>query len=263
MACMSTASRTGNVPVAAHAVCAAAGLRDSLRAAQFYVRDLANADRFGRDEPGRVPFLSRVVAKGARVIDCAMNWGAEKSIALFMPRWRKLPSPFTPGMMNQVARDIRDQSLTHNPTFNAYFFRAAIHIAGRYSAPPSLILEHRVDAARRSLAARVDDKVSEPAMMARILIALVEHGAVAKIGAVSDKNRFFAAVEPNVAVFSIACVALMFAEEGKPLEAIDEDAFFSVTGALIGPRLPAIARLIDRRDEPGLARELADIRTMY
>jgi hypothetical protein len=64
-------------------------------------------------------------------------------------------------------------------------------------------------------------------------------------------------------VFSIACVALMFAEEGKPLEAIDEDAFFSVTGALIGPRLPTIARLIDRRDEPGLARELADIRTMY
>ena len=42
-------------------------------------------------------------------------------------------------------------SLIHNPTFNAYFFRAAIHIAGRYSAPPWLILEHRVDAARRSL----------------------------------------------------------------------------------------------------------------
>lgn len=263
MAVMTTVSRTANVPVAAHAVCAAAGLRDSLRAAQFYVRDLANADRFGRGEPGRVPFLSRAVAKGARVVDCAMNWGAEKSIALFMPSWRDLPSPFTPGMMHDVARDIRDHSLIHNPTFNAYFFRAAIHIAGRYSSPPCLILEHRVDAARRSLAARVDERASEPEMMARILIALVEQGAVAKIGAVSDRNRFFAAVEPNVAVFAIACVALMFAEEGKPLEAINEDEFFSVTGALIGPRLPVIAGFIERQDEAGLARELADIKAMY
>lgn len=263
MAFMTTTSRTGNVPVAAHAVCAAAGVRDGLRAAQFYVRDLSNADRFGKGEPGRVPFLSRVVARGARVVDCAMNWGAEKSIALFRPGWRNLPSPFTPGMMHEVARDIRDNSLTHNPTFNAYFFRAAIHIAGRYSAPPYLILEHRVDAARRSLALRIDEKAAEPEMMARILIALVEQGAVAKIGPVAEKNRFFAAVEPNVAVFSIACVALMFAEEGKPLEAIDEDEFFSVTGALIGPRLPAIARFIEQRDEAGLARELADIKAMY
>lgn len=258
-----TASRAANVPVAAHAVCAAASLRDGLRAAQFYVRDLANADRFGRDEPRRVPFLSRAVAKGARVVDCAMNWGAETSIALFMPSWRNLPSPFMPGMMHQVARDVRDQSLIHNPTFNAYFFRAALHIAGRYAAPPHLVLEHRVDAARRSLALRIDDKAPEPLMMARILIALVENGAVAKIGAVPDRNRFFAAVEPNVAVFSIACVALMFAEQGKPLEAIDEDEFFSVTGALIGPRLPAIARFIEQRDETGLARELADIKAMY
>ena len=260
---MTTASRTGNVPVAAHAVCAAAGVRDSLRAAQFYVRDLSNADRFGKDRPERVPFLSRVVAQGARLVDGAMNWGAKVSIALFLPSWRNLPSPFTPGMMHEVARDIRDHSLTHNPTFNAYFFRAAIHIAQRYSAPPSLILEHRVDAARRSLAADVDERAPENEMMARILIALVEQGAVAKIGTVSEKNRFFAAVEPNVAVFSIACVALMFAEEGKPLEAIDEDAFFSVTGALIGPRLPAIAGFIARRDEAGLARELADIKSLY
>lgn len=263
MAAMTTVSRTGNVPVAAHAVCAAAGLRDGLRAAQFYLRDLSNADRFGKDRPERVPFLSRMVAQVARVVDGAMNWGAKVSIALFLPSWRNLPSPFTPGMMHEVARDIRDQSLTHNPTFNAYFFRAALHIAARYSTSPHLILEHRVDAARRSLAARVDEKVPESMMMARILIALVEHGAVAKIGAVSDKNRFFAAVEPNVAVFSIACVALMFAEEGRPLEAIDEDEFFSVTGALIGPRLPAIAGFVEQQDEAGLARELADIKAMY
>jgi len=260
---MTTASRAENVPFAAHATCAAAGVRDGLRAAQYYIRDLANADRFGKGEPGRVPFLSRVVARGARMVDGLMSCGADLSISLFLPSWRKLPSPFTPGLMHAVAGDIRSDSLTHNPTFNAYFYRAAIHVAGRYSAPPWLILEHRVDAARRSLAPRANEVAPESVTMARILIALVEQGPVARIGAVSEKNRFFAQVEPNVAVFSIACVALLFAEDGKPTEAINEDEFFTVTGALIGPRLPAIARFIEQRDETGLASELADIKSMY
>ena len=260
---MTTASRAENIPFAAHATCAAAGVRDGLRAAQYYIRDLANADRFGKGEPGRVPFLSRMVARGARLVDGLMSCGANLSIALFLPSWRKLPSPFTPGLMHAVAGDIRSDSLTHNPTFNAYFYRAAIHVAGRYSAPPWLILEHRVDAARRSLAPRVEEPVSESVMMARILIALVEQGPVARIGTVTEKNRFFSQVEPNVAVFAIACVALLFAEEGRPGEAIDEDEFFTVTGALIGPRLPVIAAFIGARDEAGLARELADIKSMY
>lgn len=260
---MASVTRTASIPLAAHATCAAAGVRDGLRAAQFYVRDLTNADRFGNGDASRVPFLSRTVARAARMLDGLMSWGANLSIALFLPGWRKLPSPFTPGLMHDVARGIREDSLIHNPTFNAYFFRAAIHIAGRYSAPPSLILEHRVDAARRSLAPRARDAVPQDVMLARILIALVEQGPVARIGAVSARNRFFAAVEPNVAVNAIACVALLFAEDGKPAEAIDEDAFFEVTGALIGPRLPAIAQLVAARDEAGLARELADIKSMY
>jgi hypothetical protein len=263
MGAMTSASRTANLPIAAHAVCAAAGMRDSLRAAQFYMRDLANADRFGEGSPERVPFLSRVVAQGARLADRLMDWGAKVSIAIFLPSWRDLPSPFTPGLMQEVAKGIREESLIHNPLFNAYFFRAAIHIARRYSAPPSLILEHRVDAARRSLALRDDEPASENAMLARILIALVENDPIAKIGAVSERNRFFASVEPNIAVNAIACVALMFAEEGKPAGTIDEDEFFSVTGALIGPRLGAIADLVAARDEAGLARELADIKSLY
>ena len=32
------------------------------------IADLANADRFGKGEPRRVPALSRVVARGARVV---------------------------------------------------------------------------------------------------------------------------------------------------------------------------------------------------
>ncbi|MCA3555140.1 hypothetical protein [Aestuariivirga sp.] len=260
---MTAASRAETVPLAAHATCAAAGVRDGLRAAQYYIRDLASADRFGKGEAHRVPFLSRVVARGARMVDGLMNRGANLSIALFLPSWRKLPSPFTPGLMHAVAKDIRNDRLAHNPTFNAYFYRAAIHVAGRYSSPPWLILEHRVDAARRSLAPRLAETVSDNEMMARILIALVGQGPVARIGAVSEKNRFFAKAEANVAVFSIACVALMFAADGKPTGAIDEDGFFTVTGALIGPRLSAIARLVEANDEAGLARELADIKSMY
>ena len=263
MRTMTSASRTVTIPFAAHATCAAAGVRDGLRATQFYVRDLSNADHRTQGGTERAPFLSRAVAGGARVIDRLMNLGANASIALFLPSWRKLPSPFTPGIMHEVARGIREDSLVHNPTFNAYFFRAAIHIAGRYSAPPHLILEHRVDAARRNLATGDAEAVPENEMMARILISLVDQGPVARIGQVADKNRFFTAVEPNVAVYAIACVALMFAEEGKPAEAIDEDEFFSVTGALIGPRLGVIADHIAKRDEAGLARELADIKSMY
>lgn len=260
---MTSLTRSASLPIAAHAVCAAAGVRDGLRAAQFYVRDLANADRFGQGEPQRVPFLSRAVAQGARLADRLMNCGADLSIALFLPSWRKLPSPFTPGLMQEVARGIREESLIHNPAFNAYFFRSAIHIAGRYSSPPWLILEHRVDAARRALAARAEEPASGSEMTARILIALVEQGPVARIGAVTGRNRFFSQVEPNVAVYAIACVALMLAEAGRPAAAMDEDEFFSVTGALIGPGLPEIAMLIARRDGAGLARELERIQSMY
>ena len=263
MAAMTSASPNPGFPFAAHAVCAAAGVRDGLRATQFYIRDLSNADHLGQGEPDRVPFLSRLVAQVARFADHAMNWGANVSIALFLPGWRKLPSPFTPGVMHAVAKAIREDSLIHNPLFNAYFFRAAIHIARRYSAPPYLILEHRVDAARRRLAPRFDDQASDNEILARTLIALVEQGPVARIGAISERNRFFAAVDPHIAVNAIACVALMFAEEGRPTEAIDEDEFFSVTGALIGSRLITIADLVAAKDETGLARELTDIKSMY
>lgn len=260
---MSTVSRTTGTPLADHAVCAAAGVRDGLRAAQFYVRDMANADHSEQGEAARAPFLSRVVAQGARLVDMLMNRGANLAIAIFLPSWRKLPSPFTPGLMHAVATGIRENGMVHNPLFNAYFFRAAVHIARRYSAPPWLILEHRVDAARRALAQMPDDGADQSVMLARILIALVDQGPIARIGRVADRNRFFARVEPNIAVNAIACVALMFAEEGKPATSIDEDEFFSVTGALIGPRLDAIADLVARRDETGLAAELAAIKAMY
>ena len=249
--------------LAAHMVCAAAGVRDGLRAAQFYARDLANADGVVKEESRDVPFLSRVVGQMARATDAFLSWGAKVSIALFLPSWRSLPSPFAPGVMQDVAHAIRSNSFTRNPRFNAYFYRAAEHILDRYCNPPALLLEHRVDAARRALAILPNTEITASDFLARSLIALSRHGAVARVGSVKPGHQFFASVDANIAVFAIASVALLFAMEGKPSEAMNEDEFFEVTGALIGPRLPHIAALVGAGDESGLARELLAIKAMY
>jgi hypothetical protein len=194
-----------------------------------------------------------------------MTWGANVAIALFLPSWRKLPSPFAPGMMNEVAEAIRKNSLVHNPLFNAYFFRAAIRIIGRYSEPPYLLLEHRVDAARRLLASEDISAVpeAEPNFLARTLLALVETAPVARVGKSMGSARLFEDTDPNIAIFAIACVALLFAEEGKPIAIQDEDEFFAIVGALILPRMKDIATFIAKRDVAGLSMELASIKAMY
>ena len=249
--------------LAAHAVCVAAGTRDGLRTAQFYVRDMSRADNGnGRRN---VAFLSGLVARLARLTDRFMTWSANLAIALFLPGWRKLPSPFAPGMMNEVADAIRKNSLVHNPLFNAYFFRAAVHIIRRYSEPPYLLLEHRVDAARRQLATGEESVLPEVEsdFLARTLLALVETAPVARVGEAMGPVRLFEDNEPNIAVFTIACVTLLFAEAGKPIAIQDEDEFFTIVGALILPRLKDISTLIANRDVAGLSRELADIKAMY
>jgi hypothetical protein len=238
----------------------AAGLRDCLRAAQFYTRDISLAS-MGQ---GQVPFLSRAVGWLAKFTDRVMTWSVDTVINLFVPHWRKLPSPFAPGMMDEVGKAIAENSLVSNPAFNAYFFRAAVHITRRYSEPPYLILEHRVDAARRLLASeRSSGASSEAEFMARILIGLVDAAPVARVGRAKPPLRLFDSIDPNIAIFSVACLALLFAEEGKPLQMHDEEEFFSIVGALILPRLKAIESLASKHDVVGLARELKSIKEMY
>jgi hypothetical protein len=249
--------------LAAHMTCAVAGVRDGLRAAQFYARDLANADGEAKDEARDAPFLSRAVGLLARLTDRFLSWGARTSIRIIYPGWRNLPSPFAPGVLRDVITAISHNSFTQNPRFNAYFFRAADHIISRYCDPPALVLEHRVDAARRALAGTPSNEGNPSEFLARTLIALVRHGAVARIGKAKPGHQFFAVGDPNVSVFAIACVALMFAAEGKPSDVVDDDEFFEVTGALIGPRLPRMADLIAAGDELNLARELTAIKAMY
>ncbi len=253
---MTNISRTAD-SFAAHAVCMAAGLRDCLRAAQFYTRDMSRVDGLGNAERSEPPFLSRLVARMARLADGFMTWSTNTAIAVFLPSWRKLPSPFEPGMINAVAAAIRENSLVHNPLFNAYFFRSAVRITERYSEPPYLVLEHRVDGARRLMA--VGD--AEGDFLARTLLALVEAAPVARVA--KPKGPLLANIEPNVAIYSIACVALLFAEEEKPMAIHNEDEFFAIVAALIQPRLKEMSALITRRDVAGISKELKNIKAMY
>jgi hypothetical protein len=278
---MTTASRHQDT-LASHAVCVAAGARDSVRTAQFFLRMLSGAEYWGRPleaarhssggvasptsdiRPGGF-LLAALVSRLARIADRLTTWSVNLSIALFAPEWRKLPSPFTHGIMSEVARAIRADSFLVNPLFNAYFYRAAIHILRRYRTPPLLVLEHRVDAARRSLLADIGAGLngSEPDFLAHAILALADVAPVARAGKPRGGSVIANSAEQNVAVYAIACVALLFAEQGKPAEELDEDQFFAVVGALISPRLPAIIALVAKRDVEGLAKELAEIRTMY
>ena len=57
-----------------HAWCMAAGIRDSLRTDQFYVRDLRYADGQGTDFPRQSTFLSRLVATIVITHKCKCAW---------------------------------------------------------------------------------------------------------------------------------------------------------------------------------------------
>jgi hypothetical protein len=151
----------------------------------------------------------------------------------------------------------------HNPLFNAYFFRAAHHILARWATPPFLVLEHRIDAARRSLAEDNAPGRDNLDFLAGTLIALVEAGPIARIGKPQGGDMLFQGQEPNHTVFSVAVLALLFAGEGSPGVAMDEDEFFAVTAALVAPRLASLEKAIAAADRKRVARELADILSLY
>jgi hypothetical protein len=239
----------------------AAGIRDGLRTAQYYVRDLSRADGLTGARP---TFLSRAVAGGARGTDRFLNWGADICVRLFLPKWRDLPSPFAPGMRGEVLEAIQQNRLVRTSLFTAYFFRAAKHILGHCTSKPYLVLEHRIDAARRLMAEReLPDGADQAAVLAMTLLNLVEADAVARSGTALKQFSFLHTADVNLAVMAAACVALMIAEDGKPIESLNEDDFFAIAGALLEPRLPEMADAIKKRDVPALAKSLKAVRDLY
>lgn len=259
-----------------HAVSVAASARDGLRAAHYFVQELATSDDPNAQSqnkrkrptwllPADAPtsLLTGFIAQNARIADKVMNWSSDAAAALLAPDWRVLPSPFNRNMMREIAAAITSQSFTANALFNAYFYRASLHILGRYAKPPFLVLENRIDAARRALAATEQADASDVAFMARALIAVVRSAPIAEAGEIEPKSVLAKTKDLNVSVTAVAGVALLFGDQGKPTEEIDEDKFFAIVGALIAPRLPAIEQLIVRDDVKKLEAELAAIKALY
>lgn len=239
------------------AVYAASGVRDGLRTAQYYVRDMSQADQ------GKATTLSHMVAVLARWADCFLSKAADWSIRLFLPQWRSLPSPFAPHMADEVTRAIRENRLAMTSLFTAYFFRAAKHIVERCTEPPALILEHRIDSARRALAGRDMQGLDQTEVLAEALLALAGVRAIARTGPARKPYDFLNRADPNVAIMATACLALLLAEEGKPLDGLDEDEFFAISGALLGPRLSAMESAVSAGDAKTLASLLSAVRDLY
>lgn len=245
-----------------HAWCMAAGFRDSLRTAQFYVRDLRNVDGQGTDFPRHSTFLSRMVAGFARLVDDVMTKGGNLSIRLLLPNWRHMPSPFTEGFMDEVQNAITHNKLAENPIFNAYFFRSCQNILSHWAEPPYLVMEHRIDAARRELALN-EAPADKLEFLSHTLLALVEAAPIARHGAARDGVKMLNGADPNVAICATACLALLLAEEGGEIKGIGDDEFFAIVGALMMPRLNSMQQAVSGRDANKLATDLAAIRDQY
>jgi hypothetical protein len=248
----------------AHAVCMAAGVRDSLRTAQFYVRDLSQADGAERAGAHQATLLSKLVAAAARLADRSLSRAADLSVRLLVPKWRELPSPFAPGMRGEVIEAIRQDRLVLTSLFTAYFFRAAKHILASTTEGPFLVLEHRVDAARRLMAERDTGPGEAPArVLAEALLHLVEADPIARSGAARPAFAFLARGDGNLAVMAAACVALLIAEDGKPIASLKEDDFFAIASALLSPRLAAMEAAVKARDVAALEGHLSAVGELY
>ncbi len=191
----------------AHAVCVAAGIRDGLRTAQFYVRDLSHADGTAEHT---TTFLSRIVGRSARLVDWLLSQAADISVRLLLPHWRDLPSPFAPGMRGEVIEAIRQNRLVLTSTFTVYFFRAAKHILQHGTNGPFLVLEHRIDAARRLMAEETAHAQEMPTtVLARAMLHLVEADPIARSGLHKPQFGFLGQDDANLGVMAAACVALV------------------------------------------------------
>ncbi len=250
------------IHISTHAICVASGLRDGMRTAHYYVRDLhrRNAQAGTLAHASIYPIKS--MKSSARVLDTALTRGGNAFISLFAPNWRRLPSPFAPETTAEVLNAIRERSLFQSQMFNIYFFRSCKVLLAHWADPPNLVLEHRIDIARRNLA---EASVSEnqTTLMARILMSLVEAMPIAKHGALKPESNHFKSNDIAIAVCASSCIALLLAQRGSAVGGIDDKGFLSVVGALIAPRLEAIDKACKARDLNQLTLEFSAVSELY
>lgn len=260
----------------AQAVSMAANARDGLRAAHYVVQELAAADDSAPRSGGRrrlphwllpadapAALIARVISQNARIADRVMSWSSDAAATLLVPESWTTPSPFSRDLMPVIAAAAAGRSFAANATFNAYFCHAADEILQRCSTSPFLVLENRIDAARRALAAAGQTAESNAALMARVLVALVRAAPVAEAGTIDPRAALAKTRDANAGVAAIACAALLLGAEGKPLDATDETDFFRIVGALIAPRLQTIEALAARDDVRGLEAAFSALQAMY
>jgi hypothetical protein len=262
-------------PLGSRAVSVAANARDGLRTAHFLVQDLATADapvsqgEFSRRAAWLLPpdaptsLITGFIAQNARIADKVMNWSSGAAAALLAPDRRSLPSPFSRNLMREIAATVGGHGFPATALFNAYFYQAMVQILDRHGRPPFLILESRIDAARRATGSVERPGASDVAFMTRVLIALVRAAPVVEAGSMDPKSVLARTRDLNVSVAAVAGMALLLGAQGKPTAGTDENRFFGIVGALIAPRLATIERLIADNDVRGLEAELAAIQAMY
>jgi len=259
-----TPEASTRTPITTHLACMAAGVRDSLRTAQYYARDLSNANGANSTVPRNGTFLSQAVAGVAKGMDSGLSKAGNISIHWIRPQWRNLPSPFEQSVRRDVIQSIQQNQLAFTSQFTAYFFRSSTQILGRWAHGPQLVLEHRIEAARRSLQkqpsaadAPIENKI------ASVLLQLVMAAPIARFGSPTAHGAILAITDPNITIMATACLALLLAEEGKPIAALDEVDFLEITGALLEPQLMRLTEAVNAQDQSAIADVLRSVHELY
>jgi hypothetical protein len=92
---------------------------------------------------------------------------------------------------------------------------------------------------------------------------LVMAAPIARCGAPKPGFDFLKMADPNIAVLATACLALLFAQAGKPLAQTNEDEFFEISGALLSPYLEELSKAISAQDLASVARVLDGVKNLY
>ncbi len=247
-----------------HATCVAAGMRDGLRTAQFYARDMTGADGSRSGKPHNPTALSKAVALAARKFDGGLSRAADISVRMLNPRWRNLPSPFDTAARNRVISDLISKPASFNSEFTAYFFRATRHILERWTEPPTLVLEHRIKSVRRDLVIdHADGTAPSSAVLAQVLVRLIRVRPIAKVGKAKSPFQFLDEIDANIPVMAAASLALLLAQEGRPRETVDEDDFLGISGVLLASKTRDIEKAVDSNDTAALAAILDSVILSY